>query len=507
MLPPWRPACFVRSVLACLCMAGSLLATPASAQGGLPHLGDGAELSLSQERALGDSIITSLYRDPDYLDDAPLHAYVMQIWQPLVQAALQRGDLSEELYQRFAWQVLLGRDRSINAFALPGGYLGVHTGLIGAVAHRDELATVLAHELSHVTQRHIARMFAEEKKNIPLLIGGLVLGALAASSSPDAAQALIIGGQAAAVQNQLSFSRDMEREADRVGFNLLSPAGFNPQGAASMFDKLQQASRLNDNGSWPYLRSHPLTSERIADMQARVPHGRGAPLQTQWEDAMMSARARVLSQPGVDRLRQWVAQPGQSDFAQQPAAQRAAILYAAALASQQLRDTAGAHAFWRQLDALVPTSDAAARRQSAWLGAELALAAGQPQQALDLVERHPAPQLRPAVLLHAQAQLALQRPALASERLQTWVTTHPQDAQAWQWLAQAWQAQNQPLRALRAQAEAQVAIRDFSAAQDRLKAAQDLARRGSNQDHIEASIIDTRLRAVTELLREEARKQ
>jgi len=104
----------------------------------LPHLGDGAELSLSQERALGDSIITSLYRDPDYLDDAPLHAYVMQIWQPLVQAALQRGDLSEELYQRFAWQVLLGRDRSINAFALPGGYLGVHTGLIGAVTHRDD---------------------------------------------------------------------------------------------------------------------------------------------------------------------------------------------------------------------------------------------------------------------------------------------------------------------------------------------------------------------------------
>lgn len=84
MLPPWRPACFVRSVLACLCMAGSLLATPSSAQGSLPHLGDGAELSLSQERALGDSIITSLYRDPDYLDDAPLHAYVMQIWQPLL---------------------------------------------------------------------------------------------------------------------------------------------------------------------------------------------------------------------------------------------------------------------------------------------------------------------------------------------------------------------------------------------------------------------------------------
>src|SRR5574344_2400876 len=342
MLPPWRLACFVRSVLACLCMAGSLLATPASAQGSLPHLGDGAELSLSQERALGDSIITSLYRDPDHLEDAPLHAYVMQIWQPLVQAALQRGDLSEELYQRFAWQVLLGRDRSINAFALPGGYLGVHTGLIGAVTHRDELATVLAHELSHVTQRHIARMFAEDKKNMPLLIGSLVLGALAATKSSDAAQALIVGGQAATVQNQLSFSRDMEREADRVGFNLLSPAGFNPQGAASMFDKLQQASRLNDNGSWPYLRSHPLTTERIADMQARVPQGSQTPLRASVEHSMMAARARVLSQPGVDRLRQWVSVPAQSDFAQRSSSVQVGQLYAAALAAVQLRDAAAA---------------------------------------------------------------------------------------------------------------------------------------------------------------------
>ncbi len=115
-------------------LAASLLAAcawpwpslaPRQRQGGSALLGDGAELSLSQERRWATAIITSLYRDPDYLDHAPLHAYVMQIWQPLVQAALQRGDLSEELDQRFAWQVLLGRDRSINAFALPGGYLGV----------------------------------------------------------------------------------------------------------------------------------------------------------------------------------------------------------------------------------------------------------------------------------------------------------------------------------------------------------------------------------------------
>src|SRR5574344_284935 len=509
MLPPWRLACFVRSVLACLCMAGSLLATPASAQGSLPHLGDGAELSLSQERALGDSIITSLYRDPDHLEDAPLHAYVMQIWQPLVQAARQRGDLSEELYQRFAWQVLLGRDRSINAFALPGGYLGVHTGLIGAVTHRDELATVLAHELSHVTQRHIARMFAEEKKNIPLLIGGLVLGALAASSSPDAAQALIIGGQAAAVQNQLSFSRDMEREADRVGFNLLSPAGFNPQGAASMFDKLQQASRLNDNGGWPYLRSHPLTSERMADMQSRVPQGRGTPLRTTPEHAMMAARARVLSQPGVDRLRHWVEVPTQTDLSRRSQPEKIGQLYAAALAAQQLRDSTSAQRWWQALAPLT-SDDPAARRQHAWLGAELALAAQQPKLALQRLEHTDAEaaRQRPQVLLRSQALLALGRNAEVADALQTWVAVHPLDAQAWQWLAQAWQAQQQPLRALRAQAEAQVAVRDYSAALDRFKAAQDMAlRAGARADHIEASIIDTRLRAVAALAREQARQQ
>ena len=507
MLPPWRPACFVRSVLACLCMAGSLLATPASAQGGLPHLGDGAELSLSQERALGDSIITSLYRDPDYLDDAPLHAYVMQIWQPLVQAALQRGDLSEELYQRFAWQVLLGRDRSINAFALPGGYLGVHTGLIGAVAHRDELATVLAHELSHVTQRHIARMFAEEKKNIPLLIGGLVLGALAASSSPDAAQALIIGGQAAAVQNQLSFSRDMEREADRVGYGLMGPAGFAPQGFVSMFEKLQQANRLNDNGSWPYLRSHPLTTERMADMHSRTPMGGAAAASVATlEHAMVAARARVLSNPGVDTLRQWVAEPQSSGFAALPPARRAAVLYAAALGSSQLRDAGCARATATRLHEVV-RGDPAAERLVRLLSADIEMAAGDAAAALGALANLPGDTAvrRPELVLRAQALLRVGRPAEVTGALQTWVAGHPEDATVWQLLASNWQAQGQPLRAVRAEAEARAAHYDYAAAVDRFKAGQDLARRSTTAaDHVEASIIDTRLRAVESLLREQA---
>ncbi|MDY0107376.1 MAG: M48 family metalloprotease, partial [Giesbergeria sp.] len=260
-----------------LIVFGAAQAPVALAQSQLPMMGDGAEMTTSAERQLGDRIIRELYRDPDYIDDAVLQAYVQDLFQALVQAARERGELSPELQERFAWQILLGRDRTVNAFALPGGYFGVHLGLIGVVSTRDELASVLAHELSHVTQRHIARLMAQQGRQTPLMLGAMILGALAAAKNPAAAQAMMVGGQALAVQNQLNFSRDMEREADRVGFGLMQPAGFAPQGFVSMFDKLQQANRINDNGSWPYLRSHPLTTQRIADMHSRIPQSAAAP--------------------------------------------------------------------------------------------------------------------------------------------------------------------------------------------------------------------------------------
>ncbi|MFN8954615.1 MAG: M48 family metalloprotease, partial [Burkholderiales bacterium] len=200
-----------------LALAWALSAGLAHGQAmGLPALGDGESISLSAERQLGDRIARELFRDPDYLEDAVLDEYIQQLWAPLVRAAVARGELSAELQERFAWRILLGRDRSVNAFALPGGYLGVHLGLMAVVSTADELASVLAHELSHVTQRHIARGISDQSKMTPWLVGSMILGAMAASKNPQAAQALIVGGQAAAIQTQLSYTRDMEREADRV---------------------------------------------------------------------------------------------------------------------------------------------------------------------------------------------------------------------------------------------------------------------------------------------------
>lgn len=480
---------------------------PAQAQGPLPSLGDGHSMGTAAERRLGERIARELYRDPDYIEDAIIEDYVQGLWQPLLAAARARGELGEELEQRFAWEILIGRDRSINAFALPGGYLGLHLGLIGAVSTRDELASVLAHELTHVTQRHIARLMDQSSRITPWAIGAMVLGALAASRSPEAANAMIVGSQAAAVQSQLNFSRDMEREADRIGYGIAVQAGFDPAGFVSMFDKLQQASKLNDDGSFPYLRSHPLSTERMADMQARqtLRERPAASAATDFEHLLVAARARVLSNPGPDRLRAWIGE-AQAVGADRPAAQAAPLLYAGTLAAARLRDGATTRSLLQRLRASV-ADDAAGLRQVLLLTAELSAAAGDPAAAQAALAAIPPARStgRPELLLAAPLQIRAGQAAQAAQRLQTHVVDHPRDAAAWQLLARAYAEQGQTLRAIRAEAEQQVALLDYEGALDRLRAAQNHARQGRDRspgDHIEASIIDTRTRAVEAIVKE-----
>ena len=504
-------------------------AWPALAQAGrvpapaLPTLGDAAELSSSAERRLGDRIARELYRDPDYLDDPVLAEYVQAVWQPLLAAARARGDLPADLETRFAWEILLGRDRSVNAFALPGGYFGLHLGLLASVSSADELASVLAHELSHVTQRHIARLIARQDQQAPWVVGAMILGALAASKSADAANALIVGGQAASAQGQLNFSRDMEREADRVGYAVLIEAGFDGQGFAGMFEKLQQAARLNDSGAFPYLRSHPLTTERVADMQnrqilqaARAP--RPAPL---LQHGLLAARARALSNTGADAQRSLMLEADNSLGA--PAPRQAATLYAATLAATRLRDFAAAQAYLARLTPLLD-GDPQARQLGLWLSCETSLAADDLPRAARALSAAAAfapladrPLRRPELML--QAQVSLQAGAAGSaadlarlaQRLQLWLADHPPDAQAWQLLASAYALQNQGLRALRAEAEARLAQLDLTGALDRLKAAQSRLRQGhsgaGSAEYIEASIIDTRYRQIESRLKEQAQQR
>jgi predicted Zn-dependent protease len=514
--------------LLCLWLVCSVGAMAQGNPNALPALGDGLEMSTGAERQLGDRIVRELYRSTAYMDDAIVGDYVEGIWLRLMAAARQRGELRPEMDEQYAWVVLLGRDRSVNAFALPGGYMGVHLGLIASVDDADELASVLAHELSHITQRHIARMVSRQGQQAPWMIAAMILGILAASSSPDAAGALIVGGQAATVQGQLNFSRDMEREADRVGYGVMTQAGFNGQGFASMFEKLLQANRHNDTGAFPYLRSHPLTTERIADMQARqqlqAMTTTAGDSDKAMAHAMLAARARVLADSSVDSLRAAVAQAQtiESGDVGTPrlSARQVSVVYAGAWAAGELRDPAVAQKLWARLQAGVPARPQAAH-QLRLLGAELAMSAGDAPRALALLEASPPPSSGSAAGVSEKPPRALQLlraraltmsgkdgAARAAQALQIWLAERPRDAQAWQLLSAACAAQGQTLRAVRAEAEAYAARLDYAAARDRYAAAQDLIRRGeAGNDHIEASIIDARSKQVDALLREQMRER
>jgi predicted Zn-dependent protease len=513
------PVSLPARLLLAAALATALPAPPLSAQTSspvrLPALGDASaeDFSVGTERRLGDQIMAEIRRDPAYLDDPLLLDYMQSLWTPLVTAARARGNIGADLDGAFAWEAFLVRDRSVNAFALPGGYVGVHLGLMAMTGTRDELASVLAHELSHVSQRHIARSIASSSRQSLVGLAAMLVGILAASraNSADAAQAAIMSGQAAMAQGQLNFSRDMEREADRIGWSVFQDAGYAAQGMVTMFERLDNANRLTDNGAYPYLRSHPLTVDRIGEARSRIDAvlpGARAPSRTALEHVLMQARARVLMEPTVQALRRVQAQ----ETAPLSGGERVAALYGSALAALELREPARAQA---ALDAALPLArsfapdDAKSQLALALAQAQVWQATGQAPRALAALDAWRVPSAagpsRPLMLARAQAALDVARggggdagsavrPSV--EALQTWVAEHRGDALAWSLLAQGAELQGLKLRALRAQAEAQAASGDIVGAIDRLRAAQRQARPGGGApvDFVEASIIDARLR-------------
>ena len=230
----------------------------------LPDLGDAgsADLTLQTERRIGESIMREIRRDPTYLDDPEVAEYVNGLGARLTSSA-------SGARQDFEFFVI--RDASINAFALPGGFIGVNSGLIAVSDSESEVASVMSHEIAHVTQRHIARQIGIQKQmQIPMMIA-MAAAILLGRSRPDLASGAMAATQGGAISSQLAYSRDFEREADRVGFQTLTGAGFDARAMGEFFEKMQRYTRLQDSGVVPsYLRSHPVTTERISDAQARA---------------------------------------------------------------------------------------------------------------------------------------------------------------------------------------------------------------------------------------------
>src|SRR5688500_16049482 len=241
-----------------------ILALPALGQA-LPDLGSAGDSSLAPqvERRIGEAIMRDIrFREPTYLDDPEVADYLGNLGSRLAQnSAGARQD-----FEFFAM-----RDHTINAFALPGGFVGVHTGLLLAAESESEVASVLAHEVAHVTQRHIARMLGQQQQMQLPMLAALAAAVLLGRSRPDLASGAVAAASAGAAQSQLSYSRDFEREADRIGFQALEAAGFDVHAMGSFFEKLQRGMRVADDGTVPgYLRTHPVTTERIADAQNRA---------------------------------------------------------------------------------------------------------------------------------------------------------------------------------------------------------------------------------------------
>lgn len=247
--------------------ASASIATQTQSTPSLPDLGDESQalVSPAQERKLGESVVHQIRAQGAYLDDPEVNDYLNELGHRLVAA---RPDSPWD-FQFFALA-----DPSVNAFALPGGYVGVNVGIILLTQTESELASVLAHEITHVTQHHFTRSLAGQQRSmlysLAALVAGIALASSKSASAGQAANAAIASAQAISLQSQINYTRQNEYEADRIGFQRLAVAGFDTTAMATMFQRLLRQGRFSDGNTPSYLRDHPVTTERIAEAQARA---------------------------------------------------------------------------------------------------------------------------------------------------------------------------------------------------------------------------------------------
>ncbi|AYB52424.2 tetratricopeptide repeat protein [Ralstonia solanacearum] len=476
----------------------------------LPDMGDPSTAALSpeMERRLGDRVMRQIRRDPDYVPDPLLSDYLNDIGYRLIESARRQhvaGSTSASSFELFAV-----RDPGINAFALPGGYIGVNTGTLVATDSESELASVLGHEIGHVLQRHIARGIDKSGESMWIALASILLAGLAATKSGDAAQALAVGGQAAAVSNQLAFSRGAEREADRVGFTLLTGAGYNPDGMPDFFRRLQRVTSIADTGIVPgYARTHPLTGERIADMEDRA-RGLPHPLQPHRpEFGFAKARARVLQETSTSAYLD-VRNAMRSQLASAPDApveKRAALWYGIAVAEQmagQLDTPEQALLEARRLYGNIPGITSGSPNLDV-TAIELARAHNRVPQALTMARAALTayPMSRAVGITYAQTLLAAGRVDDAIPYLRDKAREDTAQPIWWELLAHAYADQGKRVEQHRALAEKYARDGAWGAAVEQLK----LARDAGDADFYTLSEVDARLHQMERQYREEKQEE
>jgi beta-barrel assembly-enhancing protease len=463
-------------------------ATPVSAQT-LPELGDrtSSALSPAMERRIGEQAMQDIQQhDPHFLDDPELTEYINALGRRLVAAAPDA---------RLDFRFFMMQDNTINAFAMPGGFVGVHTGLLLAAQTESELAGVLSHEIAHVTQRHLARMLGQQQAMSIPTIAALIVAVLAARSGSDVTQGIIAAAGAGNIQSQLNYSRDYEREADRIGFQTLQGAGFDVNGMAAFFERLQKATRIYENNAPAYMRTHPLTTERIADMQNRAYQA----VYRQSPDSLEFhfVRAKLRAEQGSPRD----AKAHFTDMVREHRyANEAGARYGLALALSRGRDYAAAEGEIGRLRKLIGTHP-----MVELLAARIKAANSDQAGARDVLQAALAhdPNYRPLSYALVQSLQALGQHERALQLLAELVRNAPRDPRLYTLQAQSHAALGQRLLQHQAQAEAYYLQGTLSAAIEQLQ----LAQKSGDSDFYELSSVDARLREFRRLQAEEARKR
>jgi predicted Zn-dependent protease len=424
-------------------------------------------------------------RDPAWLDDPEISSYLNRLGNRL-------SSQITESRQEFEFFAL--RDSTLNAFAMPGGYIGVHSGLILSAASESELASVLAHEISHVTQRHLARLINKSGQGQVTSLLALAVAILAARSSPDLAVGAAMAGQGAAIQNQLNYSRDFEREADRMGLGLMERSGFDIRDMGSFFERLQKSGRLYENNAPGYLRTHPLTTERLADLGNRIQTRPYKQVPDSLDFQLVRAKLRAQEGTSRDAVTEFETRLRDRNFAGSEAAARYGLVQA------RLRDgnvSAAEREFGelRRLKAVSPMIETLAAhlrmKQGDAVGAVKILRAAQPRF----------PQERAIAYSLVESLLDAQLPQDAVKVTEDDLLSYPSDARMHALQAKTYALLGKRLQQHRAQAEAYALQGQVPAAVEQLE----LAQKAGDGNFYEQSQVDSRLRELKKRMADDAK--
>jgi tetratricopeptide (TPR) repeat protein len=432
--------CILRTSIIMLLMLLSHIAH-ASNNDELPSMGDSLSgiISPEQEYILGRALLKTLRGQAPVITDPLLNDYI--------ETLIYRVAAASELTQLDLQWVIINNDQ-INAFAAPGGVIGVNAGLFIYAENEDEISAVLAHELAHLSQRHFARQLDNNKRNKWTMGAGLLASlALIGAGGADSGIAALLTTQAATLQSQLAFSRQNEQEADRVGMQTLAAANYDPIAMPRFFERLKKTTDYAGDAPPDYLLTHPVTESRISDSLNRAATLPKHNSQDTLEFALMKARIKAsMTQDKLENVHYFQTRLQSEQNPIQADAQR----YGLSRAYLKVNE------YQKAQSTLLPLLKKQPHRITyAATSAEIDMAAGDYSQAQKRLVDHlqVTPNSFPLKLYLAEVNLRLKQPQLAQTQLESLLNRHPDNSQVWRLLEEARGNQKDIVGAHQARAE------------------------------------------------------